>query len=100
MHHDELGRSGPPTAVAPHTDAGSMPRRSLLRGRSRATAAGLLALGLTTGGLTALPALAIDGDVPTGPRNVEVFPMRDMIAIEGYTEQAGKTATFKVVRGG
>ena len=100
MHHDELGRSGPPTAVAPHTDAGSMPRRSLLRGRSRATAAGLLALGLTTGGLTALPALAIDGDVPTGPGNVEVFPMRDMIAIEGYTEQAGKTATFKVVRGG
>ncbi|MGY1739195.1 MULTISPECIES: fibronectin type III domain-containing protein [unclassified Blastococcus] len=37
---------------------------------------------------------------PRGPGNIEVFPDRDMVAIEGYTAQAGQTATLTVTRGG
>jgi hypothetical protein len=60
----------------------------------------VLALGLTTAGLTALPAGAIDSNPPSGPGNIEIFPKRDMVAIEGYAEYAGKQASIKVLRGG
>jgi hypothetical protein len=79
---------------------GGPPPRNWMRGRSRTTIAGVLALGVTTAGLTALPAMAINSNPPTGPGNIEIFPMRDMVAIEGYTEQAGKTATITATRGG
>ena len=85
--------------AASSTDGGP-PRRSWTRGRSRTTIAGVVALGLTAAGLTALPATAINSNPPTGPGNIEIFPMRDMVAIEGYTEQAGKTATLTATRGG
>ena len=81
------------------TDGGTS-RRGWPRGRSRATVAGVLAIGLTTAGLSAVPALAINSNPPTGPGNIEIFPMRDMVAIEGYTEQAGMQATITATRGG
>lgn len=37
---------------------------------------------------------------PIGPGNVEIFTKRDMVAIEGYTAQAGQDVTIKVTRGG
>ena len=37
---------------------------------------------------------------PLGPGNIEVFPKRDMVALEGYTDQAGETATVTVSRNG
>ena len=66
----------------------------------RTTVAGLLALGLAAAGLSAVPAQAIDSNPPTGPGNIEIFPKRDMVAIEGYGEYAGRTAEIKVLRGG
>ncbi|GAA2725452.1 fibronectin type III domain-containing protein [Cellulomonas aerilata] len=68
--------------------------------RTRSLVVGGLALGLTGAGLVGMPAQAINSNPPSGPGNIEVFPMRDMVAIEGYAEQAGKTATMKVIRGG
>ena len=47
-----------------------------------------------------MPAQAINSNPPTGPGNIEIFPMRDMVAIEGYTEQAGMQATITATRGG
>ncbi|MGF9648409.1 fibronectin type III domain-containing protein [Pseudarthrobacter oxydans] len=37
---------------------------------------------------------------PVGPGNIEIFTKRDMVAIEGYTAQAGQDATIRVSRGG
>ncbi|MGY1638781.1 fibronectin type III domain-containing protein [Geodermatophilus sp. SYSU D00742] len=50
--------------------------------------------GLVTGGI------ALAGEPPLGPGNIEAFPNRDMVAIDGYTEQAGMTATITATRGG
>jgi hypothetical protein len=36
---------------------------------------------------------------PTGPGNVEIFTERDMVAIEGYSAQAGQNAIISVKRG-
>ena len=95
MNHNQHGRSGPQhLAPAPSKDGGSARRRT------RTTVAGVLAIGLTTGGLMSMPAQAINSNPPTGPGNVEIFPVRDMVAIEGYTEQAGRTATITATRGG
>ncbi|MFW5470960.1 fibronectin type III domain-containing protein [Knoellia sp. CPCC 206435] len=85
--------------VAPSAEGGP-PRRHWPRERPRATIAGVVALGLTAATLSAVPAIAINSNPPTGPGNIEIFPMRDMVAIEGYTEQAGRTATITATRGG
>ncbi|WP_456905137.1 fibronectin type III domain-containing protein [Geodermatophilus sp. SYSU D00703] len=53
-----------------------------------------------TGGVIGFATSASAGTPPTGPGNIEVFPSRDMVAIEGYTAQAGQTATLTVTRGG
>jgi hypothetical protein len=66
---------------------------------SRTVAAGSLAL-LTAAGTLTFAASASAGTPPTGPGNIEVFPERDMIAIEGYAAQAGQTATITVTRDG
>ena len=101
MSTSDHGRTGP-TAGADHAgaDPGSGTRGGRTRRRARAAAVGVLALGLTTGGLSAVPAQAINSNPPTGPGNIEIFPMRDMVAIEGYTEQAGRTATITATRAG
>ena len=88
-----------PLGIASSTPGGP-PRRHWPPGRARTTVAGVMALGLVTAGLSAVPALAINSNPPSGPGNIEIFPMRDMVAIEGYTEQAGKTATITATRGG
>src|SRR5215207_3752580 len=67
--------------------------------RARLAAAGLVAA-TATGGLIGFATLASAGTPPTGPGNIEVFPSRDMVAIEGYAAQAGQTATVTVTRGG
>lgn len=87
-----------PEADPASTTRGGPDRRGWTR--SRGTVASVLALGLVTGGITALPAQAINSDPPTGPGNIEVFPTRDMVAVTGYTAQAGKRATFSLIRDG
>ena len=73
-----------PLGIASSTPGGP-PRRHWPPGRARTTVAGVVALGLVTAGLSAVPALAINSNPPSGPGNIEIFPMRDMVAIEGYT---------------
>ncbi|MCZ2858253.1 fibronectin type III domain-containing protein [Blastococcus sp. VKM Ac-2987] len=67
--------------------------------KRRAVAGGLAAI-TATAGLFGVATSASAGNPPSGPGNIEVFPDRDMIAIEGYTAQAGQTATLTVTRGG
>ncbi|WP_106280730.1 fibronectin type III domain-containing protein [Geodermatophilus tzadiensis] len=47
-----------------------------------------------------LGGIAQAGNPPLGPGNIEVFPKRDMVALEGYDAQAGETATVTVSRNG
>jgi Chitobiase/beta-hexosaminidase C-terminal domain/Fibronectin type III domain len=69
------------------------------RKRHRVAAAGLAAI-TATAGLIGVATSASAGTPPSGPGNIEVFPSRDMVAIEGYAAQAGQTATVTVKRGG
>jgi hypothetical protein len=46
-----------------------------------------------------VPGAALAGNPPSGPGNIEIFAARDMVALEGYVEQAGETATITVKRG-
>lgn len=70
-------------------------RRRRIRGTIGATAAV---------GLAFTPILMLAGSasaaVPTFPNNIAVFPDRDFVSIEGYSEHAGETATIKVTRPG
>ncbi|WP_298460353.1 chitobiase/beta-hexosaminidase C-terminal domain-containing protein [uncultured Cellulomonas sp.] len=68
--------------------------------RGRTVVIGGIALGMSAAGLAGLPAQAINSNPPTGPGNIEVFPKRDMVAIEGYTEFAGTKAQIQVLRNG
>ncbi|NEK58359.1 hypothetical protein GCU56_10800 [Geodermatophilus sabuli] len=61
--------------------------------------AGALTAATATGGVFVAQS-ASAGTPPTGPGNIEVFPERDMVAVEGYAAQAGQTATVTVKRGG
>ena len=88
-----------PGPVAPGTSRDAR-RTSSGRSAARTALVGALALGLAGAGLATGPAQAIDSNPPTGPGNIEIFPKRDMVAIEGYSEYAGKTAEIKVLRGG
>ncbi len=60
-----------------------------------ATAA--LGLALTPMLMLAAPAAAA---VPAFPNNVVVFPNRDFVSLEGYSEHAGETALLEVTRPG
>ena len=77
------GRGGAHAAVVPPA-----PRTS----RKRVIAGGLSAV-MATGALVTIATTASAGTPPSGPGNIEIFPMRDMVAIEGYTEQAGLDAS-------
>lgn len=88
------GRGGGTGAAAPSVSHPPQHRKG-----SRLAAAGLVAV-TATGGLIGFASLASAGNPPTGPGNIEVFPERDMIAIEGYAAQAGQTATVTVTRAG
>lgn len=59
------------------------------------TAGALIAgVGMLAGATSAAAA------VPTFPDNLLVFPNRDFVSIEGYSEYAGQTATLEVSRAG
>jgi hypothetical protein len=61
----------------------------------------LLAGALTaTGAVVGLSGVAQAENPPLGPGNIEIFNHRDMVALEGYTAQAGERATVTVKRGG
>ena len=62
--------------------------------------AGGLAAAAVTGAAVTLGGSAQVGNPPLGPGNIEIFPKRDMVALEGYTAQAGETATVTVSRNG
>ena len=55
---------------------------------------------MATGGAVTLATSAQAGTPPTGPGNIEIFNKRSMVALEGYTAQAGQEATVEVLRGG
>ena len=88
------GRGGGTGAAAPSSSRPPQHRKG-----SRLAAAGLVAV-TTTGGLIGFIGSASAATPPTGPGNIEVFPSRDMVAVEGYAAQAGQTATVTVKRGG
>jgi hypothetical protein len=69
------------------------------RSPKRLIAGGLAAL-TVTGAAVTIGGIAQAGNPPLGPGNIEVFPKRDMVALEGYTDQAGETATVTVSRNG
>lgn len=58
--------------------------------------AGTTTLALVGVGTTAVMA----ANPPIGPGNIEIFTKRDMVAIEGYSAQAGQNATIRVTRAG
>lgn len=67
---------------------------------SRRRITGLLA-GTTTLALVGLgTSVVMAANPPVGPGNIEIFTKRDMVAIEGYSAQAGQDATIRVNRGG
>ncbi|GAA2172597.1 hypothetical protein GCM10009784_03640 [Arthrobacter parietis] len=77
----------------------SVPSAKAPRSRKRALPA--LLAGSTTVVLVAAGAsVVMAANPPVGPGNVEIFTKRDMVAIEGYTAQAGQDATIKVTRDG
>ena len=69
------------------------------RGRQGARIAltGLLLVGLS-GGALVMAESASAAVIPTFPDNLLVFPNRDFISVEGYSEHAGETATVTVTR--
>src|SRR3712207_5199248 len=86
------GRGGAHKAVGPPAPRKSRsPRRLLAGGWAARTAAGAR---------VPFAPMARAGTPPLGPGNIEVFPKRDMVALEGYTDQAGETATVTVSRNG
>ena len=86
------GRGGGHGAVgAPASRTSRSPKRLI--------AGGLAAL-TVTGAAVTIGGIAQAGNPPLGPGNIEIFPKRDMVALEGYTDQAGETATVTVSRNG
>ena len=69
------------------------------RRRVRASIGAAAALGLALTPL-ALFAGAASAAVPEFPNNVVVFPNRDFVSLEGYSEHAGETALVEVTRPG
>ena len=69
------------------------------RGRQGARVAltGLLLVGLS-GGALVMAESASAAVIPTFPDNLLVFPNRDFITVEGYSEHQGETATVTVTR--
>ena len=69
------------------------------RGRQGARIAltGLLLVGLS-GGALVMAESASAAVIPTFPDNLLVFPNRDFITVEGYSEHQGETATVTVTR--
>lgn len=88
------GRGGGTGVPAPSASRLLQPSK-----RARLAAAGLAAA-TATGGLIGFATSASADTPPRGPGNIEVFPARDMVAVEGYAAQAGETATVTVKRGG
>ena len=86
------GRGGGRSAAAPA--ASRLPRTG--RRAGSALLAGALA---TTGAVVAFGGVAQAGNPPLGPGNIEIFNHRDMVALEGYADQAGEKATVTVKRG-
>jgi hypothetical protein len=72
------------------------PRRLRLAGTRVLAAVAVVAASLAVVG-TAGPASAA---VPAFPDNLVVFPNRDFIAVEGYQDHVGETATVEVTRPG
>jgi hypothetical protein len=86
------GRGGAHRAVVP-------PASRTSRSPKRLIAGGLAAI-TVTGAAVTLGGIAQAGNPPLGPGNIEVFPKRDMVALEGYTDQAGETSRATGSRSG
>ena len=87
------GRGGAPGAAASSANRQARPGRRV----GSALLAGALA---TTGAVVGLGGVAQAENPPLGPGNIEIFNHRDMVALEGYSAQAGEQATVTVKRGG
>lgn len=75
-----------------HLKAGQGPRRA------RTALVAVTAASLAAGSL--LAAQSASAAIPKFPNNVVVFPDRDFVSVEGYSERAGQTAVVEVVRQG
>ncbi|HEY5423276.1 MAG TPA: fibronectin type III domain-containing protein [Ilumatobacteraceae bacterium] len=64
--------------------------------------AGALLIGVPTVlvGVGAPAGAAVPAPIPTFPDNLNVFPNRDFVSIDGYSEHAGQPATVTVTRPG
>src|SRR3712207_870479 len=86
------GRGGGHGAVVPPASRASRSPKRLI--------AGGLAAVTVTGAAVTFGGIAQAENPPLGPGNIEIFAKRDMVALEGYTAQAGENATVTVSRGG
>jgi len=93
-------RTGATTGVADISPASHRKPPTTHRKKVNRMVAGGLAVITTTGALVTFAGLAQAGNPPTGPGNIEIFAKRDMVALEGYADQAGETATVTVSRNG
>ncbi len=84
-----------PTAPPVAPSLSPTPRRSR---RNRIALVGALATSLCVTGL--VTATSASAAVPVFPDNLVVFPDRDFIAVEGYQNHVGETATVKITRAG
>src|SRR3712207_1994500 len=93
-------RTGATTGVASGSPVSHRKPPTTHRKRMNRMVAGGLAALTTTGALVTFGGLAQAGNPPTGPGNIEIFAKRDMVALEGYVDQDGETATVTVSRNG
>src|SRR6476646_6426053 len=87
-----------------HLESGETTGSRRIRTKSIALAgiAGALLIGVPTVlvGVGSPAGAAVPAPVPTFPDNLNVFPNRDFVSIDGYSEHAGQPATITVTRPG
>lgn len=73
--------------------------RDLLQHESRLRRGIATIIVLCLAGAIAAGAFVASAAVPAAPNNLLVFPNRDFVTVEGYTDHAGETALLEVTRG-
>jgi len=99
LHHNRVH-----ARASRRPESGETARTRRVRTTSIALAgvAGALLIGIPTVlvGVGSPAGAAVPAPVPTFPDNLNVFPNRDFVSIDGYSEHAGQPATVTVTRPG
>jgi hypothetical protein len=97
LHHNRVHARASRRAESGET-AGT--RRVRTKSIALASVAGALLIGVPTVlvGVGSPAGAAVPAPVPTFPDNLNVFPNRDFVSIDGYSEHAGQPATVTVTR--